>query len=185
MINLLPHPQKNEIRAGRTNILLLRYITLLLANMALIAVLLATVYISLSVSASTAKQHISENQQRTQSYTETKAAADAFRSDLTVAKLILEKDIHYSKLIYKISNALPPGVVLDSLTVDSQTLGTSVTINASASSYASAVGLKKSFETKTNLFSDVHFDTIKYDKDVTTPYKYKTGLNVIINKAAL
>ena len=66
MINLLPHPQKNEIRAGRTNILLLRYITLLLANMALIAVLLATVYISLSVSASTAKQHISENQQRTQ-----------------------------------------------------------------------------------------------------------------------
>jgi len=184
MINLLPPLHKQEIRAGRTNVLLLRYMGLTLVNMGLIAVLLVTVYFSLTQSAEGANQRIADNQQRTQSYAETKKAAEDFRSDLTVAKLILDKDVHYSQLIYKISNALPKGVVLDSLNVDSQTLGTSITLSASASSYSNAIGLKRAFEARTDLFSDVHFDTIKYDKDAKD-YKYKTNLVVIINKGAL
>lgn len=186
MINLLPDAYKVEIRAGRVNVLLVRYIFLMLGGVILISGLLVGMYITLNVSAGNASNRLKENEARERNFAQTKKEAEAFRSDLTIAKSILDHDVRYSNLIYKISSAVPKGVILDSLNVDSQSLGASIVLNASATSYDNALALKHKFETRTDLFSDVHFQDVSYNKDGgNPPYLYQTSLSVVINKDAL
>lgn len=187
MINLLPVEYKAEIRAGRLNTMLVRYMVLMLGGMGLLAVLLIGTYFTINVSRVSAQQRVDENEQRETSYNDVKKESEAFRSDLATAKAILDNEVKYSSLIYKISSALPSGVVLDSLTVSAESLGTQATINASAKSYSAAVKLKNSFEKNDELFSDVKFESITYQNDDTSPdpYKYKINISLVINKEAL
>ncbi len=184
MINLLPNEYKSEIRAARTNVLIVRYIILLLAGVVLIAGLLAATYFSLTLAQDAAKERVAENEKREAEFADTKKEADQFRSDLAIAKAIIDNEVQYSSLIYKISAVLPKNVILDSLSVDSQTIGTQVTFSASAKSTNDALALKTAFENEKELFSNVYFESITYQEEASS-YKYKTSLSVVINKEAL
>lgn len=188
MINLLPDTYKAEIRAARTNVLLMRYIAILLVAITTLGGLVAGSYFVLNGARDSAQAKVNENEQRVAEYRSIKVSADSFRSDLSTVKSILEQDISFSKLIYKIADAVPKNVVLDSLTLDPKTFGTRMTINASAKTFEDAAKLKEAFANKQELFSGVQLQSIQSggssSDSPSAGYPVKVSISVILNKGA-
>lgn len=187
MINLLPYEHKNEIRAGRTNVLLVRYIAILICAAVVLSGLLVGSYVVLNNTKAIAEVKVAENKQRMSAFGATQVQSDSFRSDLTTAKTILDGNISFSKLIYKIAAIVPPGVVLDNLALDPATFGSSVALTASAKSFDDATKLRDAFSNNDQVFSDVTLQTIRNPENASSsdPYPVKVTLSVVINKGAL
>jgi len=187
MINLLPDTYKNEVRAGRTNILLVRYMMILVTAIIVLSGLLIGAYIVLNNTRSIAEAKVAENEQRVAGYQSVRLQADAFRSDLTTAKTILGNDVSFTKLIYEIASIVPPNVVLDDLTLDPKNFGSSATMNASAKTFEDATKLKEAFIKSDQIFSNVQLQTIRASEAGADDgsYPVKVNLSVVINKGAL
>jgi Tfp pilus assembly protein PilN len=181
MINLLPPDDRRQLRAARTNTLLLRYNLLLIG--ALVFLLLATgvVYFYLNTTRAIAEQLIKENDAKVGEYASVKQQADDFRSSLSTAKQILDQDVAYTKVILEISQLLPAGIVMDTLSLDAKTFGTSTTFAARAKDYDAALALKDSLQSSP-LFSNVYFASISGDGG--GEYPINVNLNVTIQKDA-
>lgn len=187
MINLLPYEHKEEIMAARTNVVLVRYITILILAAIVLGGLIVGAYFALNGTKESAELKASENTSRLAAYQQTKLRADTFRSDLTTAKTILDSNVSFSKLIYEIADTVPAGVVLDDLTLDPATFGSSVTMNASAKTFNDASKLRDSFRANNQVFSNVQVQTIKSSGAAATDKNYpvKVVLSVVINKGAI
>jgi hypothetical protein len=184
MINLLPEEHKSEVRAARTNVLLLRYIFISLVATTVLAFLIGGSYVVLNSTREVAQLKVDDNAAQVSRYQDARTEAEQFRSDLTTAKAILDNEITYSKLIYKIADAVPENTILNSLELDSANLGSSATMQASARTYEDAVRLKESFIENPELFSDVKFEDLSYSKEDST-YPVKINLSIVIIKEAL
>jgi hypothetical protein len=184
MINLLPDEKKKEIRAGRVNVIIRGYIGMAAVAVAFVGIVLAGTYVTLNVSRSSAQARVDKNEQLTVNYNSVSSEADKFRSNLATAKQILDKEVTYSSLILKIARAVPNGVVLDSLNLDSKTLGTPITLTAHARDKAAAQQLKSSFGNQPQLFSDVHFEQLQFGGD-NGAYPVTVTLGLVINKEAV
>lgn len=181
MINLLPPETKRELQAARSNTLLLRYNVFLLGAVLFLLVAIAVVYVYLNNTKAAAEQVISENKTKVAGYTSVEAQAKEFSTNLQTAKQILDQEVNYSKVILEFAALMPPGTILDTLTLDSATFGTPITLNAKAKNYETALALKDSFQ-KSNLFTNVHFQSISGGTDVN--YPISVNLNVTIKKDA-
>ena len=184
MINLLSDEKKREIKAGRANTIILSYIFMTLAAFVLLGLLSAGVYVTLNVTRSDAQRRVSSNQSDIAKYQTTQNEASTFRSNLSTAKQILDKEVIYSALILKITKAVPPGVVLNNLSLSPDTVGKPTTIKANAKNYDAALALKSSFESQPDLFTDVHFEDIT-SQDSENAYPISVTLALTISKAAL
>lgn len=186
MINLLPAEQKKEIRAARSNVLLLRYVILLLAAAAFLGVAMGTTYVALGISKTAAQNTIQENQKRVADYAAVESEAATFRSNLATAQTILANEVVYSKVITSIANTLPSGVILTNLQLDSSTFGKPMTLTAQARNSEDAIKLKTAFESS-SIFSDVHFQTVTTGGagGETGAYPVTVTLEVTLNKSAI
>lgn len=182
MINLLPPEEMRQLRAARTNTLLVRYNFFLLGAVAFLGLAVGITYIYLNTTKMTAEQTISQNQAKVGSYASVATEAQQFRSNLAIAKQLLNQEVTYTKVILAIANLLPSGVILDNLSLDSQTFGTETTLVAQAKDYSSALKLKESFQ-QSPLFSNVHFKSIT-TSDGPQKYPVNVNLNVTIKKDA-
>jgi Tfp pilus assembly protein PilN len=181
MINLLPPAEKKELRAARTNVLLLRYNFFLLGAVVFLAVATTVTYVYLTTTKTTAVQVIDNNRAKVSGYAATAAQAEQFRSNLATAKQILDHEVTYSKIIVGISQSLPSGVILSNLNLDAQTFGTETTLNTRAKNYDRALALKEALE-KSALFTDVHFQSITTGDSTDSAYPVTVILNVTIKK---
>jgi Tfp pilus assembly protein PilN len=182
MINLLPPEEKRQLRAARSNTLLVRYNILLLGVVAFMGIAIAITYVFLSTAQQNAKQTISENDAKVVQYASVQAQATLFKQHLATAKQILDNEVTYSKVVLEIAQLIPRGVVVENVSLDSQTFGTATTLVAQAKSYSSALALKDSFG-KSALFSDVHFQSITAG-NAQTDYPITVNLNITIKKDA-
>jgi Tfp pilus assembly protein PilN len=184
VINLLPHEEQRQLRAARTNVLLFRYNLLLLGAVAFLIIAVSTTYIYLTNTKDLAQLNITQNNDKSSSFIPIKNQADQFRTNLATAKQILDREVTYTKVVLAIAKVLPSGVVLENLNLDSQTFGTATTLVAHAKDYSRALALKESFQTS-NLFSDVHFESIATgDSTSNADYPVTVNLNVTITKDA-
>lgn len=181
MINLLPPNTRSQIAAARANRLLLRYIILLLAAIAFLLAAIGIVYIYLGNAKATAEASIQDSMAQVSDYAAVESEAASFRQDLTNAKQILDNDVAYSKVVLEIASVLPPGIVLDTLSLDSETFGTPTTLTARARDYATVLQLKDSLQ-RSSLFSDASIQTISSGTD--GPYPLSATLSVTIRKDA-
>ncbi len=181
MINLLPPEEKRQLRAARSNTLLIRYNIFLVVAVATLALAVVITYVYLSASKASAQQTINDNNAKVASYADVQTEANQFRSNLSIAKQILDHEVTYTKVILQIANLLPNGVVLNNLNLDAQTFGTETVLVAKAKDYASALALKTSFE-KSSLFTNVHFQSITGGD--AGPYPFSVSLAVTIKKDA-
>jgi Tfp pilus assembly protein PilN len=181
MINLLPPEDKRQLRAARTNSLLVRYNILLLGVAVFLAVAIGLTYILLSNSKSTAEQQMIENQAKAAQYAEVERKAQLFRSNLTTAKQILDAEVNYSSVLLKIAAVMPSGTILDRLNLDASTFGTPTTFVAQVRDYDTALRLKAAFE-NSDLFTDVNFQSITATTGGQTAYPLNVTLNVTIKK---
>ena len=180
MINLLPPALKKDINAGRVNVLLVRYIWLLVMLIALLAVFVVFATFVLRGIRSNAEAQINDNTQRATSYAAIKARATTFQSNLATAKSILSRQTNYSSIILDISAHLPAGVVLENISLDAKTFGTPMELRAKAKSREAANNLKDSLESS-SIFKDVQFKSLTNTTDANG-YSVSVVLQVTIDK---
>lgn len=184
MINLLPPTARKELVASRTNTLLLRYVFLLLSLVGLLIVEMAVVFVFLSTSKASNQATITENASKTAAYASTSQQADAFKSNLAVAKVILSKQVPYTKILQVLSDAMPPGTIIDKISIDPSTFGAPTTLSIRAKNYDDAIALRNNLN-KSTAFSDVNFQSITLQQQDKTGYAYTATLNVTFKKEVL
>lgn len=182
MINLLPPQHKQDIRAARANSLLIRYNFLLLAALAFLMLAIGIVYVYLTSTKANAEVTIKDNQAKVANFASIEEQAQTFRNNLSVAKLILDKEVNYTKVILSVAKVLPAGTILTSLSLDASSFGTQTTLAAQAKSYEQAIALKDAL-TNSGLFSDVHFQSI-VTSEGSSGYPITVNLNVTFKKEA-
>ena len=186
MINLLAYDKKKELSAGRLNVIVRNYILLSLAGIVMSVLVLAGSYLVLSMTRSNAELRVKENNERIAEYAATQKSADTYRSNLAIAKQILDNQISYSNGLLKIGNALPDGVIIDSLSLDPKTPGSTMILAAHAKDRTTAIQLKAALEAKPELFSDVQFQNITFDQttdEAPSPFPVAVSVSVIISKS--
>lgn len=184
MINLLPKFDKKQIHAGLTNSLLIRYTVI----MAIILVLMATefllTYLYIQHTRSVAEQAISDNQSKGREILQKRNEVDSFRSNLSTAKQILDKRVDYSAITLEIASLVPSGVIVEQLTIDPTTFGTSTPLTVKSKDESAARNLKKSLE-NSSYFDDVHFDTLAFSPEDESGYPYTATLSITLKKELL
>lgn len=189
MINLMPPNDRRQLAAARTNTLLLRYTLLSVFVIALLAVEMVGAYFVVNMSKAHDEQTISDNEQKTASYTAVKQQADAFRSNLATAKYILDRQVSYTTLMMGLANSLPSGAVIDKLSIDPSTFGTPTTLSVKTSSYDRAIEVKTALQNakinNTPLFTSVSFQSVAEQPDAKGSYPITAVYNLTYSKAVL
>lgn len=159
MINLLPEDSKKQIVAARANVFLLNYIIVLgIAIIFLVSITIGVYFVLMSTKAR-ADTIIKENQSKTSSFNNVEQQAKTLQASLKTAKDILDKEVIYSKIVIGIANAMPEGVVIDTLSLNPSILGTPTTLQVFAKTNEAALELKRRFQ-RSPLFTDVSFSVI-------------------------
>lgn len=181
MINLLPPEHRSQLRAAQANTLLMRYNIATFAAFIFLALALGFVYVYLANSKASAERTIAENKAKVGSYVQVENEAQAFRSSLTTAKQVLDKEVTYSKTVLAISRLMPKGTILQDLSLDVATFGTPTTLVFQAKDYETALAIKDTFQTSP-LFSNVHLESISQGSG--EGYPFTVTLNLTIDKDA-
>lgn len=186
MINLLPLEQKNQIRAGRTNVILLRYNILVAVAAGFLGLACTGVLVFLNLTNTSADTTINDNSTKASGYAEVEQQAAAYKRNLSVAKQILNKEVAYSSIMIAISQAIPKGVILDNLQLDAKSFGTPITLNARAKTPADAVSLKNSLSASP-VVSSVSLQTVvstDAQTGIEAAYPYTVSASVTLKKDA-
>lgn len=181
MINLLPNEYKYQIRAARTNVLLLRYLILSLIAAAFLGAALVGAYFVMTAAKDTAATTLATNQRKASSFSAVELQASDFRTNLTTAKTILDNQIYYSKAILAIAHALPPNIILGNLDLDVSAFGTPVSLSAKAKSYNDALTLKDTLQAS-SVFSNVRLESVSSGSGDSKGYPIDVKINVTIKK---
>lgn len=182
MINLLPHETKQQIRAARTNVLLLRYIFIILAAVAFLGIAIGGIHVILTGMKANAQSTIDANSAKTDEFGSIQSQTQALKASVDSARKVLDEEVVYTELITSIARLTPKGVVLNKLTLNPQTIGTPTTIQAYATNTDTALSLKDSYQ-GSPVFSNVSIQNISSSAGISG-YPVNIILNVTINKGA-
>ncbi len=191
MINLLPVEVKRDIKAARLNVVLRRYVLIVIVALVAMMLVCAGAYLILKSSQSSSQSTNTENIEKAKEYDDVKKRGDEYRQNLSVAKQIFDNSTNYTNLIFTIAGLVPKGVIMDSITLSSTSLANQNLFLAHADSFESANKMKASFEKKVdangdNLFTDVRFENLTQETaDSTSDYPVSFVLSVKFNMKAL
>ncbi|MDB5165687.1 MAG: Fimbrial assembly family protein [Candidatus Saccharibacteria bacterium] len=180
MINLLPGEHKKQIRAARTNVLLVRYNLLIIFSVAFIAGAIGFSFLYLASARQVATDAIEGNVNKEGSYAAVKTEADSFRGELANAKVILDGQTSYAKAALNIAKLLPPGTALGELKLDQQSFVAPLILSVNVTNEQAASQLIKNFK-ESPYFSAVTKNKISIG---TGAYPYTMEISVMMNKAA-
>ena len=182
MINLLPDEHKKELRAARTNVILLRYNILTIVAVGFLILSLGAFFAYLSATEAQRKEENQANQAKALTYSDTKKQAEEYRANLATAKQILANQVDYTSVVFGVTKLLPKGVVLDDVNLSAKDFGNQTVFSARASSYETATQLKKSFQ-ESSLFTNVFFQSITNSTDsADKAHPISVSISVKINK---
>lgn len=185
MINLLPVDKKSEIRAARTNVILVRYITIILLALAFIFGAMYVTYTVLGLTKTSAEKTIASNDIKASIYSETKAQVDGLSASLAQTKLLLDQETRYSKIFVNIAQLMPPGTVFDKLVLDSNSFnGTPISTKVYAKTSADAVMLRQNFE-RSPMFTSATFQTMVETGSTVEGYPVSVDMTFTLNRTAV
>ena len=183
MINLMPDNAKKEIRSARANVVLARYIVVILLAFGFLVLLLAGSYVVLTQTKLSAEQLIQANDNKADVYNTTKAQVDGLATSLSEARNILDQEVLYSKVLMNIGQQMPAGTVLENITLDTASFtGAPVTIKAFAKTTNDAVALREKFQSAP-IFSNVNFNSVT-DSAGIPGYPVSVSMTLIVTKVA-
>jgi Tfp pilus assembly protein PilN len=183
MINLMPDDAKKEIRSARVNMILTRYIFIILFAFGFLILLLGGSYVVLTQTKASAQRLIDTNGTKAEVYSTTKAQVDALSSRLSETKSILNKEILYSNVLMNIGRQMPAGTVIDSIVLDTASFaGTPITLKAYAKTTNAAVALREKFQSSP-IFTKVNFESIS-DTTGIDGYPVSVSMTLTVTKAA-
>ena len=187
MINLLPQDNRKNIRAGRFNIILVRYIWLFsIIGVLVLASVSAGVYL---VAAEKIRydDDITRVTGENQALKNVKAQATDFAQNLKLAKTILGNSRSTVDFVSQITAAIPNGVVLDSLVIDNSSAVTQVaqpiTFSFRARTLDNVTALKTAMQ-NSPLFDKVNIVQATVNPEVEGVYKVTASVSTIIKPLA-
>lgn len=190
MINLLSEPLKREIKAGRKNVILAHYASLILGSVVFLAIIFGIGYFITSSERAAAESELTQRKQEAIAYHQTQKHAEDFSKNLASAKIILSNEIEYSSLLIGIASAMPKDTILSNLALDNTSLNGNkpIVLSAEAKSYNAALQLKTSLETSP-LFEKVNIATVSEKANApgqpSPTYPLTVSINASITKSAL
>lgn len=182
MINLLPIEIKRQIRAGRTNTALIRYIVFLGISVAFLISACFMSYLILTSSKTAAEKLITINQSKNSSTSVITGQANSIIASLTTAKDILDQQTNYSDIITGIGAVLPSGIILDSLSLTNDTIGMPITLRAHARTTDDVASLKTNFQ-QSRLFSNFSLTSLTAGSNSSVGYPVVISVGITINKS--
>jgi len=183
MINLLPDTTKKEIRSARVNVILSRYIIIILFAFAFLMLLLAGSYVVLTQNKQSAERLVTTNDTKADVYSSTKAQVESLSTSLSQTKTILDQEVLYSNVLMNIGQLMPAGTVLNSLNLNTASFsGTPVTVKAYAKTTQNAVALREKFQSSP-IFANVNFESIS-DTGGISGYPVSVSITLTVTKAA-
>lgn len=189
MINLIPHEDRRQLVAARTNTLLLRYVVLMGVFIGFLVIEMAAIYLFVSAGRTNNEAIIQENEAKTIQYNDVKQQATLFQSNLATAKYILGKQVPYTTLMLALANSLPEGAILEKLSIDPATFDTPTTLSVKTTSYDRAIQIKTALQNakvnNTPLFSSVSFQSVSVSEGDKTGYPYTAIYNITYSKKVL
>lgn len=185
MINLLSEERKGEIRAARTNVILSRYIIILILATVFIIGVLSVSYTLLLQTKSSADARVESNTSRVSVYSDTQKEIDTLSSKLSDAKNILNQEIRYSSVLTSIGKLMPAGTLLDSLELNETRLSgtTAVDLTAYAKTNESAAVIQQRLQ-NSPLFTQVSLKGTDTENGIEN-YPVKINLTVVFNRSGL
>lgn len=183
MINLLPNELKREIKAGRVNVLLLRYNILLLLIVAFLVMFFAICLYLLNSNEQLAASTIEDNTKKEASYADIKLESDTFRAQLSEAKSVLDSNVSYSGAVLSIARLVPSGVILSDIALDQTSFSQPIVLSAHVKGRQEALDLRSTFQNSAK-FSNVSLGS-SIAKSGDPAYPYSINLTVTINKEPL
>ena len=182
MINLMPEDTKKEIRAARVNVLLNRYIILILSAGVFLAIVIGGSYYILNQTRANAELLIKTNDTKADVYSSTKAQVAELSSSLSETKGILDQEVSYSNVLTRIANLMPAGTIIDTIELDSSSFGsTPLNLKVYAKTTNEAIALRDKFQSSP-YFTNVNFETISDNNAGVTGYPVGATMTLTLNR---
>lgn len=184
MINLLADNRKDEIKAARVNVFLIRYTAILLLAFAFISIALYVSYTVLGVTMKNAESLIASNDVKANVYSETSQEVDALSAKLNDTKYILNQEVRYSQVLVQMGQLMPKGTILGDVTLNTASFnGEPVELKAYAKSTAEAGLLQTQFQ-GSRLFTRVTLSSTETKEEVDG-YPVSITMSVVFNRAGI
>lgn len=178
MINLMPSEQKRQIRAGRINVILQRYIFLSIATAVFMFAAIGFAYYILTNIKHSADGLLANNHSQVQAVGNASTQLQSFQTSLQQASTSIASDINYTTVLSRMANVLPNGVVLGTMTISATTFGTPTTLDVLAKTNANVTDLQAKLKASP-YFADVTLKSITSSSgDTTYPVSASFGLTI-------
>ncbi len=190
MINLLAYDKKREIRAGKFNVMSLKFLVISLAGVGLIALLLGLSFIVLTTARDGAVKRAEENATTIGGYSADKQEIQEYASKLSTIATILDSQVYYSKIFLAIGSALPNDAIIRELSVKPDNFTTGLQLTVYSRTKESMVKVKDNMQKVPDIFSNVQFSSVNFEDcedrpDLpleNTPYSCEATLQVTFNE---
>ncbi len=184
MINLLPPNYAMQIRYGRRNANLRRWLLGMLVATTGLVVIIAGGWLYLDSQAKSLEHDNVSGQQelKAQNLTQVQKDATEISGDVKVINQVLSREIKFSALMQDIGKAMPPGTILGSLTLNK--IDGAIDLSANAKDYTSAAQIAVNLsDSKNNLFSSVDIVSVNCSGGNTT-YKCSANFKALFRNTA-
>lgn len=182
MINLLPPERAQGIRYGRLNGILLRWLAGIASAALGLIIVIAGGWLYINQQSKNFQSNIVDSQAQLASQNLPKIRKDAaeISGDVKVINQVLGREINFSGLLEAIGQVMPPGTVLNSLTLSSA--NGAVDLSANAKDYSSATQIAVNLsDPKNGLFSKVDIVSINCTSGSST-YNCNATLKALFSK---
>lgn len=185
MINLLPYDMKKQLKAARLNSILLRYTIVLLASIVFLLLIGLGLNMYLQMTKDSIKQQVSQVTDSSMTIAEINTRLTNIQQQVSSVKTIVDSSINYGKILIGLGQALPAGVILDSINLSNTTISKPMELTFYAKTNQAANNLKASL-TSSSLLSNVSEPTISNDSNSPfQKYPIKVLLTVTINQGSV
>lgn len=155
MINLLPENRKLDLGSARANLIITRYIGIILLAVVFLIGALATSHSVLKSTLTSAENIIEANDVKAEVFSETSQKVQALDAQLNSAKSILNQEIRLSQVLIKLGKAMPEGAVIGEINFNEESLsGSPIELKAYVKTSPTATQLQSNLQSA-GVFSTV------------------------------
>jgi Tfp pilus assembly protein PilN len=184
MINLLPPNYSQQIKYGRVNAVLVRWLVVTLLAIGGLLIIIFSGWLYINSQSKNLQRNIddSKKQLQAQHLEQVQKQAAEITGDIKVINQVLSREIRFSDLMQEVGKTLPPGTVLGALTLNKVT--GALDLSANAKDYSSAAQIAVNLnDPKNGLFDKVDIININCGTD-TIAYKCNATFKALFNKSA-
>jgi capsular polysaccharide biosynthesis protein len=185
MINLLPSDKKAEIRAARTNLILVRYIIILILAISFIAVAMYVTYSVLAMTKTSNEAVVASNDLSSEVYSSTRQQVSALNDSLRESKVVIDQEVRYSKVFVNLAQLMPAGTLFDKISLNGNSfLGTASNLRVYAKSTTETDSLRQNFE-RSSMISGVTVTIVTATDSGVDGYPVSADVTMTLNKAGI